>query len=659
VLFRSAWAFGRLAGLTFPGPPCLAVATLPFLFLTDLFGQERFTIYGGNIASTLAGEFSFSISLSLALVFLGLVAGGLGTSRRRALAAVLLAATALCHLVPAMLAVVGAALVVALRPGLGALVRALTVGLVGGLLTAFWSVPFALRLDYLNDMGWEKETSYFRFLTAPSLWLLGLAATGVVVAVVFRLRPGLLLSATAALSGLAFLLLPAGRLYNARLLPFWYLCLYLLAGLAVAELGRLAVVALSAGVPVARARALGGRLADEGPWVALMPVGFLLVVLYYVATPLYVLPSWAQRRVQQSLIPSWVRWNYTGYEAKAAYPEYRGVIATMNDLGRSRGCGRAFWEYEPELDRLGTPMALMLLPYWTKGCIASMEGLYFESSATTPYHFLAQSELSLVPSRAQRDLPYRDLDVERGVEHLRLLGVRYYMALTPEAQAQARRNADLQLLASSGPWPVSYRDGVKQRTWEIFEVTGSELATPLANEPVVAASDASGAKEWQEAAVDWYMDPKRFDVLLAARGPRSWQRVPRLADELPRRPLPLVRVSQVRTSDDSLSFDVDRPGTPVLVKVSYFPNWRASGAEGPWRVTPNLMVVVPTSRHVELRYGRTPAEGLGWLLTAAGVVLVALMGRRRRPTGTAEEISDRAAVSPAAEARRPEAVPVN
>ena len=41
-------------------PAVLAVATLPFLF------YRGFTIYGGNIPSTLAGEFAFSISLSLA-----------------------------------------------------------------------------------------------------------------------------------------------------------------------------------------------------------------------------------------------------------------------------------------------------------------------------------------------------------------------------------------------------------------------------------------------------------------------------------------------------------------------------------------------------------------------------------------------------------------
>lgn len=64
----AAWAMGRLAKAPFPVPAALAAATMPFIF------TRQFTIYGGNIASTMAGEFSFSISLSFAVLFLGLVA---------------------------------------------------------------------------------------------------------------------------------------------------------------------------------------------------------------------------------------------------------------------------------------------------------------------------------------------------------------------------------------------------------------------------------------------------------------------------------------------------------------------------------------------------------------------------------------------------------
>jgi hypothetical protein len=64
------------------------------------------------------------------------------------------------------------------------------------------------------------------------------------------------------------------------------------------------------------------------------------------------------------------------------------------------------------------------------------------------------------------------------------------------------------------------------------------------------------------------------------------------------------------------------------VKTSYFPNWKASGAKGPWRVAPNLMVVIPTAKHVSLHYGWTPVDGLGWLVTLAGLAGVVVLVRR-------------------------------
>ena len=79
------------------------------------------------------------------------------------------------------------------------------------------------------------------------------------------------------------------------------------------------------------------------------------------------------------------------------------------------------------------------------------------------------------------------------------------------------------------------------------------------------------------------------------------------------------------------------PGSPVLVKASYFPNWQVSGAKGPYRVAPNQMVVVPTSRHVSLHYGYTPADRLGYALTLLGIVALitlARLGAMRMPPRT-------------------------
>ena len=87
------------------------------------------------------------------------------------------------------------------------------------------------------------------------------------------------------------------------------------------------------------------------------------------------------------------------------------------------------WEYDPSLNRFGTTESLMLLPYFTDGCIDSMEGLLFESASTTPFHFIDQNELSPNPSNAVVGLPYGGLDVPLGIQHLQQLGVRYLLAV--------------------------------------------------------------------------------------------------------------------------------------------------------------------------------------------------------------------------------------
>ena len=60
------------------------------------------------------------------------------------------------------------------------------------------------------------------------------------------------------------------------------------------------------------------------------------------------------------------------------------------------------------INSYGTSLALELLPYFTEGRIGSMEGIYFESSATTSYHFLTVAECPKHPSNPVRGLEYGD-----------------------------------------------------------------------------------------------------------------------------------------------------------------------------------------------------------------------------------------------------------
>src|SRR5207248_1832644 len=123
--------------------------------------------------------------------------------------------------------------------------------------------------------------------------------------------------------------------------------------------------------------------------------------------------------------------------------------------------------------------------------------------------------------------------------------------------------------------------------------------------------------------------------------PSSWQHASQTKARGTRlESLPKVTVSDAKITNDSVEFDVSRTGVPVMVKTSYFPNWRAEGANGPWRATPNFMVVVPTSHHVRLVYGTTTAEWVGRAGTLVGAGALGVLvwwwwpvedGRRRRP----------------------------
>jgi hypothetical protein len=369
--------------------------------------------------------------------------------------------------------------------------------------------------------------------------------------------------------------------------------------------------------------------------------------------------------VTTDFLTFWAKWNYSGYEHTGAesdtkvYPEFKSLVSTMDQLPP----GRALWEGGASLGVYGTPLALMLLPYFTDGRIASMEGLYYESSATTPYHFLSVSTLSAPgnASNPQRNLPYRTLgEFDVGVKYMQTLGVRYYMTFSDQAKGLADQSSQLVPVATTPD-----TDGQPPLGWKIYEVRSAPVVQALGERPVVVPGVS--ARDWQdEVGVPWWDAPTRtpadardlslLDRPLVADGPSSWTRArppgasradapdPKLpaAKAVPPTALPQVEVSHVHTTDHSVSFRVSRTGVPVMVKTSYFPNWTASGANGPWRSTPNFMVVVPTSHQVRLDYSTTTAEQLGRVGTVAGVFGVAGLAlwpwwRKRRKQQSVEQ----------------------
>lgn len=670
------WAFGRLARFVFPIPELFALGGLVFLL------DESFSIYGGNVKSTMAGEFSFSIALSFAVLGLGLFARGLETGKLRGRTAVVLALAVLCHGIVAIFVVVGASLMWLIWLDKQRLIYGITVLLPAALLTAFWIIPFGIGTAYMTDMKYGKRPEgandsywkmFFNLDVTFDRIIFVLAAIGLVASVVRRQRTGtwlgVCLIALAILTRLAEHSLPfIGLLWNPRVLPFIYLLRYLLMMVGIVEVAR-GVITLfnhaqigrelvrerlaghagsAVALPTGRSYAVGGAATAL---LTLVVIGTILSVEFEVDwlgasrnNGRYALALGSstgdhlvlyQKRATngRGLSDSWSRYNFTGYESKSAYGEYRGVVLAMDAIGKDPkfGCGRALWENNGENGKYGTTMALMLLPHWTDGCIGSSEGLFFEASGTTPYHFLTAAAMSANSSNPVRKLRYVDNDASIGVPFLQKLGIKYYMAWTEKAVAKAENQPGLTLIKKSG-------------AWHIYEVADSDLVVPLGVQPVVVKQRPGDQRErWLELGSSWFQNPDDWAATPAADGPASWQHITTAVDKSRAsvnrvdvlkpvekiEPVALkpVKVSNVQMGNESVSFDVDQIGVPILVKVSYFPNWKVSGGSGPYRVAPNLMVVIPNSKHVELTFARTFSDYFAYACALLGVILLFVFRR--------------------------------
>ena len=239
-----AYAFGRGLRLRRPAPELFAVAAVMFLFFkgvatTDPAGsamasvQFNQRIMGGTLVSALAGEYSFSFALAIGLFALGALAYSVRTGRRGWLAALLLAATVLSHVVVGIFVGVGALVIVVaaltrrMLPAKRVFSRAVGIGVVGVLLTAFWTVPLIATFGYTANMRYTKITDYLNYLFVDEFtWVYVLALVGLALALAFRDRGALTIAAMAVIFGAVFRFWPELHAWNLRFLPFFYLVLF-------------------------------------------------------------------------------------------------------------------------------------------------------------------------------------------------------------------------------------------------------------------------------------------------------------------------------------------------------------------------------------------------------------------------------------------------
>ena len=303
-----------------------------------------------------------------------------------------------------------------------------------------------------------------------------------------------------------------------------------------------------------------------------------------------------------SYLPHWLNWNFSGYESKNNWSDITTLYEGLDTLEP----GRIMWEPNSDLNKYGTPMVLMTIPMFTDH--QSVEGLYFDSSITTPFHFISVSGLAKRPSNPVGGLSYINNQFDKGVDYLYDLGVDYFITYTEEIESKAMNSDGLTFLFSSEPFSV-------------FEVNSSKVE--LINQDIDVFSKVNKqegilSSVFRDTNITNFFQKayENFDEL-------DEKRVVEVSNKILIQPSNKndLEVTDIKITNKKISFFTNNPGELHLIKVSYFPNWSISNGLGPFRTSPSFMSVIPNQEYVEINFQKTALENNSFYFSIFSLVL--------------------------------------
>jgi len=559
----------KILDFKFPIPEVGALFSLFYLFL------EKFSIYGGNLPSTLAGEFSFSFSFSLFFIFIALLVKAQEEKKYSLLTILVLSLLVLSHPIPVIISVLFALImflekIIFEKKTKETFVYLSKIFGIAFCLTGFWSLPFLVfHLEgYTAKMQWYK-TIVLNEIFPITLWPIFIfLITGILYFILkFKKENKNLLwfFLIIIVSLIPYLGLNKSSIFNCRFLPFIIVSYILIASYGFGSFLNFVF----------------NRIQVN--YQTLIKCAFLIISSSFLIY--FYLPKTI------SYLPFWLKWNYEGFENKTTWSSISPLFVYLKSLPY----GRVMVEYRPEYDKFGTPRIFENLPIFADK--PTFEGLLTESSVNSYFHFINQTETTHKPSAAIAGFEYPPFNFENGIKHLRLFGARYFIAFTPEIKEQASQ----------------YLKKLKEiNEFTVYEIENSPLV-----ELVSEIDLQPKTRKWLDKSISWYKGMNFERPIVFYQNHKEFQTIKNsLKKTEPRE----SSVEVISISDDSLTFTTQNLGQPHLVKISYFPGWKVAGAKGPFLISPSFMMVIPFQNEVTLKYGYNFWDKVGFTLSLISIV---------------------------------------
>tara|TARA_B100000427_G_scaffold309498_1_gene298562 strand:- start:462 stop:1268 length:807 start_codon:yes stop_codon:yes gene_type:complete len=241
-------------------------------------------------------------------------------------------------------------------------------------------------------------------------------------------------------------------------------------------------------------------------------------------------------------------------------------------------------------------MVLMTIPMFTNH--ESVEGLYFDSSITTPFHFVTVSGLAESPSNPVGGLSYINGDFDRGVRYMKELGVDYFISYTDSIKDKAIMSDELENLFESSPFTVFklYSDKVEVVAAELVNFTQPDLDERISN----SIFKQNNSESFFSLAMKEFKLENKTRIIEGI-GAEEFQNLNNISNSK-------SEIRNIRISNNKITFQTEHPNELHIIKVSYFPNWKIENGSGPYRLSPSFMGVIPHSNEVTITFENTFLE---------------------------------------------------
>jgi len=564
---------------------------------------ESFTIFGGNLASSLAGQYSFTYSLAFANLSIYYISNNL-IKHSVIKGSAFLGLSLLSHIIPFL---IYAPIFLIYFLSSKSINPEKLIGLLIFLfLTLRFSISLFLNLEFTTNMTYSPYTK-IKDLIKPDILPFAIAIFSYAIFTSGRNLKNIFLSTEMYLvfaSTLLFFYGPEGALWNGRLVPFFNLGLIILffkifeekTDLLIEKIKQKYLIVLFYLIFTSffifnYVQKWQERYAITVYFVALIILLSFMITIYI---PKYGLGITLIALVLSSVnfLPHWLNWNFTGYDQKDDWSDITNLYSGLNQLEP----GRIMWEPNSDLNKYGTPMVLMTIPMFTNH--ESIEGLYFDSSITTPFHFVTVSGLAESPSNPVGGLSYINGDFDKGVRYMKELGIDYFISYTESITDKAISSNELENLFQSSPFTVFKVNSNKVEVIEseLISFTQPNLFNRISNSIFKRQEiDSFFVLSMKEFKLD---NKKRIIEGISSGEIQNLNNISHIESE----------IDNIKISDTKITFQTKHPNRLHIVKVSYFPNWKIKNGLGPYRISPSFMAVIPHTNDVEIVFKNTPIE---------------------------------------------------